>query len=587
MPYPSFALAILFALQSVTGAPVPTGEALQPTLGARDVYTEFKLPALSDSSEKTLLQDTQKLQVMQRAGLLGLNAHSATDAWTTAEITYQNAKRALVPATPSPAPVLFNGVLASRLNALLAQPDVTAVTVVSPELELDSPIHITRNNVNLNLGNAHLHLSHGGPYMIRVEGAQNVRLSGGSLEGIAWGILISQSQNVLITQMDLHDLLGGIVLTGSHDAVIWGNQFRSLHAAGVLLSGDTHHVTMAENEMSRNLGSSNWHASVVLTDRNAALVPNPANLFTSDQFWVKPQPILDRLTFPHDNVVAYNHIADNQSSGIYSDGSIRNVIIGNRIERNSKEGLCLDNGSTADVVAWNTLRANGKRWGKSDDDLKKEFVFKFARLPDGSSPAKLPGISLDNAAFNEVVFNEVDGNFGGGVKMVRTGIENVVGLNLLLDNNAGQNDKFHFFGIELGAALADAPSVELDFVPSQGNQVFGNTIRGSHYAGIFFAAGSVGNNIFDNSIFGASAWAMESVRVQPNVVLNNLTNLKLRNIGSGLDPNLLTLGLGQNDPSPIVAPIATANSKEPRVKQAKTPPAASKKVASPRSTAAN
>ena len=144
---------------------------------------------------------------------------------------------------------------------------------------------------------------------------------------------------------------------------------------------------------------------------------------------------------------------------------------------------------------------------------------------------------------------------------MRTGIENVIGMNLLLDNNAGQNEKFHFFGIELGAALADAPSVELDFIPSQKNQVFGNTIRGNHYAGIFFADGSDANNIFDNAIFGATAWAMESVRVQPNLVLNNLTNLKLRNIDSGLDPNLLKLGVGQNDPAPVPpTPVAAAMS---------------------------
>ncbi len=163
---------------------------------------------------------------------------------------------------------------------------------------------------------------------------------------------------------------------------------------------------------------------------------------------------------------------------------------------------------------------------------------------------RFPAISIDNAVFNQVMFNEVDENFGGGVKMVRTSFYNVVGLNTLTDDNEGQNDRFHFFGIELGAAAADAPSIELNFTPSRGNILFGNTIRGNHYAGIFFADGSDRNNVFDNSIFGAKEWAMESVRPQPNYVLNNLTNLRLRNISSGLDPALLKLGEGVFDPPP-------------------------------------
>jgi parallel beta-helix repeat protein len=86
------------------------------------------------------------------------------------------------------------------------------------------------------------------------------------------------------------------------------------------------------------------------------------------------------------------------------------------------------------------------------------------------------------------------------------------------------------------------------FTPSRGNEVFGNEIWGNHYSGIFFADGSDRNNIFDNSVFGASNWAMESVRVQLDITLNNLTNLRSRNIGSGLQPLLLRIGAPVQDP---------------------------------------
>ena len=131
--------------------------------------------------------------------------------------------------------------------------------------------------------------------------------------------------------------------------------------------------------------------------------------------------------------------------------------------------------------------------------------------------------------------------------MLRTDYFNVVGLNTLVDNNRGRSDRFHFFGIEMGAAKADAPAADLDFAPSQGNIVFSNLIRGPHYAGVFFAKGSDRNDLFDNSIFGATNWALESAVRQDNAILNNLTNLPSRNAGPGLDPRLPALTAGRYD----------------------------------------
>jgi hypothetical protein len=130
--------------------------------------------------------------------------------------------------------------------------------------------------------------------------------------------------------------------------------------------------------------------------------------------------------------------------------------------------------------------------------------------------------------------------------MVRTGYFNEVGLNTLLDDNDGSGAAFHFFGVELGAATGT--SIELDFTPSRGNIVFSNSIRGTHYSGIYFDPGSDTNNIFDNTIMDATNWALESAVQMNNITLNNLTNLPCRNIGSGLNPVLITLGQPVNDP---------------------------------------
>ncbi len=99
----------------------------------------------------------------------------------------------------------------------------------------------------------------------------------------------------------------------------------------------------------------------------------------------------------------------------------------------------------------------------------------------------------------------------------------------------------------MGFASADEKAWDLDFVPSRGNQIFANNIRGSHFAGIFFEDGADQNVVFDNSIFGATTWAMDSFRPQPEESFNNLSNQAFRNIDSGLDPHLLELGKGRRE----------------------------------------
>jgi parallel beta-helix repeat protein len=545
-----FALLLAAQVSATTSA---GGGSIPPiSFGGRDVATEFKLPRLKDGPDDLLMKDNANLQVLVRSQRMNVDSHTAASTWRAAEATFAKAVASATIAS-SKVNVSFEGRLASQLNDVLSRQDVQAVSVVTAELLVDVPIRITREGVHLNLGSTRLRMNSDKAYMIRIEGGRDIEITGGLLVGGPWGVLISDSRRISIREMTLLDLSGGgVVVTGSEDVVIFENKFQKLGAAPILLHGQTRRVTVAANEMSGNRGSSNWNAGVVLTDRNADLAADPTNIFNPDQYWVKEQPMAERAGIPRDNVIAYNRINGNLSSGIYSDGSMSNVIIGNDVERNSKEGICLDNGSVANVVAWNVFRANGKRWGESDLNLKQDFIFGLGRLPDGSSPAKVPAISIDNAAYNQIVFNEIDQNFGGGIKMVRTDFYNVIGLNTITDNNEGLSEHFHFFGIELGAAKADAPSKELDFVASRGNQVFGNTIRGSHYAGIFFASGSDNNAIFDNSIFGATSWAMESVRVQPNMTLNNLTNLRLRNVGSGIDPRLLRLGVPEIDATPGV-----------------------------------
>ena len=524
------------------------GQPPEPGTAARDVGTSFKLPPLRDQPGSELAAQLGGLQVGARARELKLDGNSARNAWTAADGTLRAARARLEAVAPAGLRI-FAGTRASELNVLLCDPAVRAVQVSSAKLEVDEPVRLHREQFWLDLGGAELRAVGSGPrFLLRVEHAAGVLVNGGAFAGGQWGVLVDGSRDVTLRGGRYEGLRqGGVVLNDAPGVVLAHASLTRLGGAAVLLHGDTAGGVVIDNEIVGNLGPSNWQAGIVISDRNGAVADDPRSLLNADQYGVREQPMHTRLHPPRRNVLAFNRVALNASSGIYSDGGVESVIFDNAVEGNSKEGVCLDNGSTANVLAMNVVRSNGKRWGKTDAELRLDFVAGQGRLPDGSSVAKTPGISLDNATYNVVYANQIERNYGGGVKMVRTSFFNLVGLNVIVDNNEGASEHGHFFGIELGAAKADSAVSDLDFTPCRGNILFGNTTRGTHYAGIFFGAGSTDNDVFDNTIFGATAWALEQVRVQRNSSLNNLTNLPSRNMDAGIDANLLNVTKGRYD----------------------------------------
>lgn len=515
-----------------------------PGLNEVDPYAAFHLPPLRDTESGGLGAALSSTQVGIRAAMLSLNGASPLDAWS-------KASKLLTPQSPVPcstSPVTFTGTTASQLNVLLER-ECMSVVVTTRTLTVDQSIELQRVGIVLDLGGSVLSAAAGLPYMLRVEATSNVSIKGGEFAAGTAGILVRSSAQVRIENVTMHSLASdGIVITDSANVVVTGNRIRAVSGAGIVLHHGTSLCTVQYNEIAGNLGPSNFTAGIVITDRDVDLASNPSAIFGPDGYWPLPEPITSRLHPPHDNAIIFNRTIQNASSGIYVDGGIRNTIASNTISNNAKEGLCLDYGATANVVTGNVVSQNGDRWGEPDWVLAADYISAGGRLPDGTAAEKVPGISLDNAMYNVVFENIVQHNFGGGIKIVRTGYFNLIGLNTLLSNNDGASDSFHFFGIEMGTATGDNSSDEIDYTPSRGNIVFSNSIRGDHYSGIFFDAGSDLNNALENTILDAQDWGLESVAVMANDTLNNLTNLPSRNIGSGIDPSLLTIGQPVVDP---------------------------------------
>lgn len=505
-----------------------------------DVFVAYNLPKLRDSMSNPLGQSVARVPVVSRARDMNLISRSGIRAW--------QASTSVAALSREPAPVQqseteFNGQTASALNQLISKSSISAVRVTSKSISVDQPIMISRSAIRLDLGTAILQPSSNLHYLIRVENANDVRLFGGILPLGDSGLLISGARNVRVSGMAAHNLTGpGVVVTHSSAVVIRKAHLFGLKGAGIILHGRVTDSLIEENRIENGTGGSDSSAAILLTDREVDIAKDPSAILAPGSDHFIEQPINIRRHLPAGNLIRNNELIHNQASGVYSDGGATNTFLSNLIAGNAKVGICLDNASIANVVASNIVRRNGQRWGESDAVLQKDLIADWGRLDDGTPVSKEPGITLDNALYNLVFNNNVVENYGGGIRLARTGLFNLIGLNTVRDNALGGSDYRHFFGIELGLAQIDSTPHSSQSVPARGNLIFSNLVRGPHYSGIFFGDGSDENTVFDNVVMDCSRWALEASRPMPNFTVNNLTNLPSRNIGAGLDPNLFVLG---------------------------------------------
>jgi parallel beta-helix repeat protein len=486
-----------------------------PDFGA-DLRDVFALPALHNRADDLAAHIASSTQVFQRAGLLNIDSGKVDAAWATARDTVTVNRGMLSGLLRQPLRQLtFAGTKFSELNEAIATAGPARITVSARNLQADAALMVREADLILDFAGAQINVGANPPvWLIEIVRARNVAVINARVRGGTNGILIDNGSNIVVADNDLRWLdENGIVVTGSSANLnVRGNRLHGLGRAGIMLHGSATQVLVENNEIDHLLGHSNWNAGIVLTGRGGDIAADPDTFFLPDRYWVVTEPLVQRLQNPTHNVIMANTIRDGLSSGIYNDGGIANIVVQNQIGNNSKEGVCFDNGATANVLAGNVVVGNGNRWGQTDANLALDSMLVAGRTSDGSSRAKLPGISIDNAMYNVVFGNHVDDNFGGGIKMVRTGLFNVIAGNAIFDNNLGASAGFHFFGIEIGAASPDEPSADLDFVGSSGNIIEHNAIRGPHYSGIFVATDAAQNDLVDNQIVGAELYGVEYQR---------------------------------------------------------------------------
>ena len=201
---------------------------------------------------------------------------------------------------------------------------------------------------------------------------------------------------------------------------------------------------------------------------------------------------------PHRNSLEGCVFNGNRKMGICCDGVGRLQVLNCIMSNNECEGITLDNGSWQSQVLNCRIHGNGRRGLQHQRELEEDQVLDDGMLPDGTSKVKLPGVSMDNAAFCQIANCMIEDNFGDGVKLVRSVYGCVVKNNVITNNNRGGSEGHDRHGIFV--CTHDSRYRGQFSFPSSYNVVSSNQIIGGHSAGIRLSAGTAGNLITDNLV---------------------------------------------------------------------------------------
>lgn len=491
----------------------------------QNIVERYQFPSLERMAEADRNILVGPLQVMQKIALLGLDVETFKNPENALSLLEKNMEdiNGWILNTQRER-VEFNGTSGNSLESFMQENQGKDIYLTSNVIEVSGSIsvpadtHLYANGAEF-VGN--------GDILFKLEAVNNVVLDGFVLDGgYRDAVYAVESSDVVIQNATVKNLDSkALVFVGACQKVfIENNELIGNLEGGIHIAGFADMVRIQDNTVAECHGTRNYTAGIVL----AGIVPTDVwNIWTASK-----STLLEESYAPHNVIVKNNVVRDNYANGIYSDGAFLCYYVSNQVIDNDKEGICLDCGSLGNFLTGNSFLRNGRRYYQTDADLEADFVLAFGRMEDGSSKSKTPGISMDNAAYNVIKNNLVADNYGGGIKAVRSSVCNIIMENVVNDNNIGENDLFHFFGIELGTAIPDVGDLHgaaIDYAPCFENIIARNTITGDHYSGVFISTDGYCNDIFDNIIMDCGWFSIEAISAKFNSIVNNTSNVDMRN----------------------------------------------------------
>lgn len=495
-----------------------------------DILSRHALPSLERMEKSDQEKYVNNLQVMKKIELLGINKKD----FLYPELKMSDIEKKIDVLNDmfneDKEKIIFSGTTSEELQQIIDNNPNTIIELDTKQIQLHNTIYL-KDNTTIN-GNGTEFFAEDIRYGFIAENVSNVFINNINIQGnIEYGMYFVDCTNIKVTDSKINGMLQkSICIIGTTNGFsITNNEMCDNQAGGIYIAGNVSNGIIELNDIKNNGGTSNCMAGIVLTSDNPKNKWDIWDNYDSKHRGAYRDNLFEQTMAPHNIILKNNYIFRGNSSGIYFDGTYGCFVIDNKVNQNDKEGICLDHGTIGAYVKGNTFEENGRKIRQTDEDLQLDFVLESGRMEDGSAKSKLPGVSLDNTAYNILENNIVVNNYGGGIKMVRTTVRSLIMENIIRDNNMGQNDNFHFFGIELGAAPAGSESIAMDFTSDFENIICRNSITGNHYSGVFIGEGCYVNDVFDNVIMEPQMFAIEAISKKFNSIVNNISNSKIRN----------------------------------------------------------
>lgn len=497
-----------------------------------DILTRHALPDLERMEVNDQDQYVNNKEVIKRLELLGIEKNSILYPELKLSDVEEDISTLINGYNNERKKILFQGTTSNELQQAINDNPNAIIDIHIEQIQLYSTITL-QNNTIIN-GNGVTFIADGLQYGLVGDNISDIYINNVCIEGnIDYGMYFVDSNNISVSSCKINGMLQKpVCIVGTTSGLsICNNEMCNNQAGGLYIAGNVSDGIVSSNRIENNGGTSNWMAGIVLT----SIVPedkyNIWESFNEAHHFPSRENYYAQLDCPHEIILRNNQVKYNNASGIYSDGAYMCYALNNTVYQNDKEGICLDYATIGFYLKENIFKENGRRIRQTDEALSMDFVLEAGKMDDGSAKSKLPGVSLDDTAYNILENNIVIGNYGGGIKMVRSTIRTLIMENIIKDNNMGQNDVFHFFGIELGSAAGDVNGANMagSVLPDYENIICRNSITGNHYSGIFVGEECYTNDIFDNVIMEPQMFSVEAISKKFNSMVNNLSNVGIRN----------------------------------------------------------
>ena len=328
--------------------------------------------------------------------------------------------------------------------------------------------------------------------LLLVDKCNDFRLHGIKIQGSRNPITINRCKKFNVEDVTIQNSRGyGLSILRSEAGSIVKNNFINCLASGINIVGQAKDIYINECIIMGCQGLYNWDAGI-----NCMHCTPKVTLKEIPETSHEACDLTEKIDTPHRIVIENTQIYFCQSQGIYLEGAAQVAINNCNIHDNNKEGICFDWGTMYSHLVNSRISRNGER--KNYDKVKCDIDFIPSSQVDSEQRhyCQLPGISIDNGLMNSIEHNEITGNYGGGVKLVRSAVRNVIRFNTI----AGNTNKLQLFNsskygfrsnpyqineikiLNMGPGNLnefDPSEAHLDFIEPHGNSLYANNFHAS------------------------------------------------------------------------------------------------------------